>query len=68
MCVQDVVEMSKKFLPFMASSFDNERVHLMIGDGMDYLANLDAEFDVLITDSTDPQGWSFCLVPVAILG
>lgn len=51
-----VVELSKKYLPSMACGFDNPKVKLTIGDGFDYMKNHKNEFDVIITDSSDPIG------------
>lgn len=53
-----VVELSKKFLPFMASGFDSPKVHLTIGDGFEFMKNHREAFDVIITDSSDPIGQS----------
>lgn len=49
-----VVEVSKKYLPFMASSFDSPKLKLTIGDGFEYMKKRSGEFDVIITDSSDP--------------
>lgn len=51
-----VVEVSKKFLPFMACGFESPKVHLTIGDGFEFMKNHREEFDVIITDSSDPIG------------
>jgi spermidine synthase len=51
-----VVEVSRKYLPFMASGFDSPKMKLTIGDGFEYMKNHEAEFDVIITDSSDPIG------------
>jgi spermidine synthase len=51
-----VVEVSKKFFPRLASSFADKRVNLIIGDGADFLKNTDEKFDIIIVDSTDPVG------------
>jgi spermidine synthase len=51
-----VIEYSKKFLPFTACGFDSSRVHVHIGDGIQYVADHPASFDVVIVDSTDPVG------------
>ncbi|MEM0155479.1 MAG: polyamine aminopropyltransferase [Thermoplasmataceae archaeon] len=51
-----VVEVSKKFFPKLASSFLDKRVNLIIGDGADYLKNTREKFDIIIVDSTDPVG------------
>ncbi|OQV24766.1 Spermidine synthase [Hypsibius exemplaris] len=52
----DVVSVSKEWLPFLSSSFQHPKLHLHIGDGFEFLKNHPAEFDVIITDSSDPIG------------
>lgn len=51
-----VVELSKQFLPNMACGFNSPKVILTIGDGFEYMKNHKHEFDVIITDSSDPVG------------
>ncbi|KAH8308628.1 hypothetical protein KR044_009062 [Drosophila immigrans] len=51
-----VVELSKKYLPGMACGFESKKLKLTIGDGFDYMKNHKNEFDVIITDSSDPIG------------
>lgn len=40
----------------MAKGFDSPKVQLNIGDGFEYMKNHKNEFDVIITDSSDPVG------------
>lgn len=49
-----VVELSKKFLPFMACGFESPKIKLTIGDGFEFMKNHQNQFDVIITDSSDP--------------
>ncbi|XP_030557576.1 spermidine synthase [Drosophila novamexicana] len=51
-----VVQLSKKYLPSMACGFDSKKLRLTIGDGFEYMKNHRNEFDVIITDSSDPIG------------
>lgn len=51
-----VVELSKQYLPHMASGFSSPKMNLTIGDGFEYMKNHTKEFDVIITDSSDPIG------------
>ncbi|KAG4080145.1 hypothetical protein HA402_008216 [Bradysia odoriphaga] len=51
-----VIEVAKKYLPFMACGFDSKKVHLTCGDGFEYMKQRKGEFDVIITDSSDPVG------------
>ena len=55
-----VVNACKEFMPSVnAGAFDDPRLNLIIGDGIDYVKNApDASFDVIIIDSTDP--WPDC--------
>ena len=53
----DVVNVSKRFLPGLADSFNDSRVNLKIEDGIAYIKECaDACFDVVMIDSTDPEG------------
>lgn len=52
-----VVEMAKAYLPkHSAGAYDDERLDLVIADGMDFVRDCTSEFDVVIVDSTDPIG------------
>jgi spermidine synthase len=52
-----VVEFSKEHFPeFTRPVLGNKRFDLVIDDGMNYVAKTDRRFDVIIVDSTDPQG------------
>lgn len=54
--IKDVVKLSKLYLPNMAKGFDDPKMKLHIGDGFEFLKNHRNEFDVIITDSSDPEG------------
>ena len=51
-----VIEVSKQFFPFMSKGFDDPKLVLQIGDGFEFIKNHPSEFDVIITDSSDPIG------------
>jgi spermidine synthase len=52
-----VVEFSQEHFPeFTRPVFSDDRFDLVIDDGMNYAAKTDRRFDVIIVDSTDPQG------------
>ncbi len=52
-----VIEFSKEHFPeFTKPVFRDKRFESVIGDGMKYVATTDRRFDVIIVDSTDPQG------------
>lgn len=51
-----VPRVSKQFLPHMAAGFNDPRVTVHIGDGFKFLHDRKGQFDVIITDSSDPVG------------
>lgn len=40
----------------MAKGFASPKAVINVGDGFEYLKNHPNEFDVIITDSSDPEG------------
>ena len=51
-----VIRLSKKYLPAMSIGFQHPNVSTHIGDGFQFLRDRKNEFDVIITDSSDPEG------------
>ncbi|MBA6358167.1 polyamine aminopropyltransferase, partial [Colwellia sp. BRX8-3] len=51
-----VVDACKKHIPQTASALDDERIDLIIGDGVQFVKETTEKFDVIIVDSTDPIG------------
>lgn len=52
-----VIEMCKTYLPnHSQGAFDDQRLNLVIGDGVEFVNQTAAKFDVVISDSTDPVG------------
>merc|ERR1712144_37652 len=51
-----VIRLSKKYLPGMAISYQHPKVKVHVGDGSKFLDDYKNEFDVIITDSSDPEG------------
>jgi len=51
-----VIEVSKEYLPEISCALDNEKVEVVVGDGIKYVKEHKNEFDVIIIDSTDPIG------------
>lgn len=51
-----VVEVCKQFLPTVACSLDDPRVHILYQDGLKYIRRIEDEYDLIIIDSTDPFG------------
>ena len=52
----DVIEVSKKFLPEMAESYSSPKATVYVADGFQFLKDHKATYDVIITDSSDPDG------------
>ena len=51
-----VIRLSKKYLPAMSIGFQHPKVSVHNADGLEFLRNCKNEFDVIISDSTDPDG------------
>ncbi|KAK4877784.1 hypothetical protein RN001_010290 [Aquatica leii] len=51
-----VIDVSKQYLPFMSLGFSSPKLALKICDGFEYMRKHKNEFDVIITDSSDPIG------------
>jgi spermidine synthase len=51
-----VIDVSKKFLPEMAKGFSSPKAKIHVGDGFEFLEQQKNAFDVIITDSSDPDG------------
>jgi spermidine synthase len=51
-----VIRLSKKYLPGMAVGFQHPAVTEFVGDGFKFLEEKKNQFDVIITDSSDPEG------------
>jgi spermidine synthase len=54
--LQAVIRLSKKYLPGMSISYQHPKVKVHVGDGFKFLDDYKNEFDVIITDSSDPEG------------
>ncbi len=53
-----VIRLSKEHLPFTAVGFEHPRAEVFVGDGIGYIKEHPAAFDVIIVDSTDPIGFA----------
>ncbi|KAI5838106.1 Spermidine/spermine synthase [Morchella snyderi] len=51
-----VIRLSKQYLPHMAEGFKHPKSKVHVGDGFKFLEDYKNEFDVIITDSSDPEG------------
>jgi len=52
----DVIDVCRKYFPDHTSKLDDPRVDIQVGDGFEYLKNHQGEFDIILSDSTDPIG------------
>ncbi len=52
----DVIRLSQKHLPHLASSFDDRRVTVHTADGAKFVAENKNSFDIILVDSSDPIG------------
>ncbi len=53
---EEVVKVSQQFFP-QIGDWDNPRLNLMIDDGIEYVKNIPAAtYDLVLVDSTDPEG------------
>jgi len=53
----EVIEACKKHLPSIAAEFDNPKLELIVGDGIEYAKNASPEsYDMIIVDGSDPVG------------
>ena len=43
----------------MAKGFDSPKMNLFVGDGFEFMKNHQSEFDVIIADTSDPEGTKF---------
>jgi spermidine synthase len=54
---QAVIDMCVQYLPnHSAGAYENPRAEIVIGDGIDFVKQCDRQFDVILSDSTDPIG------------
>src|SRR5690606_20146847 len=51
-----VVRACRSELTQTGRAFENPRLELIIGDGVEYANNCNEQFDVILVDSTDPIG------------
>jgi spermidine synthase len=51
-----VIEVSKKFFPWLSPCLEDERVELVVADGNEFIQKRKREFDVVLVDSSDPVG------------
>ncbi len=53
---EQVVKVSRQFLPELACKLDDPKVELHIADAIQYVKHVDEPYDVVLVDSSDPFG------------
>lgn len=53
---EEVIKACRKYLPSLASSFDDPRVQIFYEDGAAFVKEHPDTYDIIIVDSTDPVG------------
>jgi len=61
---EDVINVSKKFFPNVASEMDNPKVEIKCMDGAEFIKEHAGEFDAIIVDSTDIIGFAKSLFTI----
>ena len=51
-----VVDACREHIPQTSCAFENPKLNLIIGDGVEFVRDTQEKFDVIIVDSTDPIG------------
>lgn len=52
-----VIAAAKKYLPGMGVGLEHPKLRVHIKDGFKFMESHKGEYDVIITDSSDPVGW-----------
>lgn len=62
----EVIEACKKHLPSIAAAFNDPRLELIVGDGIEYVKNaVEESYDLVVVDGSDPVGPAEGLFSVA---
>ncbi|UCC41116.1 MAG: polyamine aminopropyltransferase [Candidatus Heimdallarchaeota archaeon] len=56
-----VIEVSKKYFPWLSPCLKDQRTELVIADGKKFIEKIDRKFDIILIDSSDPVGPSASL-------
>ncbi|MDC3220425.1 polyamine aminopropyltransferase [Flavobacteriales bacterium] len=51
-----VIDACKEHLPTIASAFDHPKLNLIVGDGLDFVAQSKEKYDIIFCDNSDPVG------------
>lgn len=61
---EEVINVSKRFFPTVASAIDNEKVEIKCMDGAEFVKDKNSDIDLIIVDSTDIIGFAKSLFTV----
>jgi len=53
---EEVINITKKFVPGLASSFNNPKMKIFVEDGAAFIRQRKNKYDIIIVDSSDPWG------------
>ena len=60
---EEVINVSKKFFPEVASEFGNPKLKVKVNDAIEYIKSAKQNsYDVILCDSTDPEGFAAGLI------
>ena len=60
---EEVLNISKKYFPEVACELNNPKLKIKVTDAIDYIKNTKQNsYDVIVCDSTDPQGFALGLI------
>jgi spermidine synthase len=59
---EEVINISKKYFPEVASELKNPKLKIKVQDAIEYVKVKENLYDVILCDSTDPQGFAVGLI------
>ncbi len=60
---EEVINLSKKYFPEVSCDLDNPKLKIKVNDAIEYVKNVkEGLYDVILCDSTDPQGFALGLI------
>ena len=60
---EEVITVSKKYFPDVACEFNNPKLKIKVNDAVEYVKNAgENSYDVILCDSTDPEGFAAGLI------
>lgn len=52
----EVIQAAKEFMPGVASAFDHPKASIQVADGLAFVKEAQSAYDVILVDSSDPEG------------